>query len=87
MRSSRWFKSQTVRAETRIISYSTDMYWRLQAILITKCRKIVSMIIGTSMDQGICHIFLDSSHTIYFIKKKNLQTDTCGAEDDKRNGK
>ena len=32
----------------------------------TKCRKIASMIIGTSKDQGICRIFLENSHNLLY---------------------
>ena len=32
----------------------------------TKCRKIASMIIGTSKDQGICLIFLENSHNLLY---------------------
>ena len=31
------------------------------------------MIIGTSMDQGICRIFLDSFNTIYCMKRETFR--------------
>ena len=72
----RWTQSQALLAEIRIIPYSTEVHWRLNA----------SMIIGISMGQEICLIIVQVSLNL-FCWKRNLQTDICGPGGDWQNGK
>ena len=77
---SRWTQSQTLLAERRIISFSTEIQLTSPELLKRTwmlCKKAASMTVGISMDQEICLILGQVSlSSLYW--KRNLQTDTCG---------
>ena len=66
-------------AESRIISYFTEIRWRLQNYtrIWMLCKKAASMTTGISMDQEIC-LILGQVSLSFFYWMRNLQTDICG---------
>ena len=81
MRSSRWFKSQTLRVESRIISYSTEMYWRLQDYSYKMQENRIDDYWNIDGSRDFSDFLGQFSHNLQY-EKRNLQKDTCDAEDD-----